>query len=228
MSEETLEPPLPPIDARTEAVAERLFGLKFALRKDDPKHIHDEWEHAADWIRDGYLRQAIEVLATADRTQAASADGSDYEERMRVEYRELTARAGRLRDMLQRYADGTLDFEPTCPITLLSRQLDVMDEYALILRRRANIERISLVRQRIDTAVRGSNEWRGRTDPRMEHGNRQTQKKKQRNDEPVKTKKILVDMIMKWHQAGYSTDEIAPLVPQIPKPEIQAIIQHRE
>lgn len=40
MSDETLEPPLPPIDARTEAVAERLFGLKFALRKDDPKHIH--------------------------------------------------------------------------------------------------------------------------------------------------------------------------------------------
>lgn len=63
MSEETLDPPLPPTDARAEAVAERLFGLKFALRKDDPKHIHDEWEHAADWIRDGYLRQAIEVLA---------------------------------------------------------------------------------------------------------------------------------------------------------------------
>lgn len=155
MSEETLEPPLPPIDARTEAVAERLFGLKFALRKDDPKHIHDEWEHAADWIHDGYLRQAIEVLATADQAQPASADGSDYKERMRrVEYRELTDRAGRLRDMLQRYADGTLDFEPTCPITLLSRQLDVMDEYALILRRRANIEHISLGCQRIDTAAR--------------------------------------------------------------------------
>lgn len=86
MSEETLEPPLPPIDARTEAVAERLFGLKFALRKDDPKHIHDEWEHAADWIHDGYLRQAIEVLAAADQAQPASADGSDYKERMRVEY----------------------------------------------------------------------------------------------------------------------------------------------
>lgn len=154
MSEETLEPPLPPIDARTEAVAERLFGLKFALRKDDPKHIHDEWEHAADWIHDGYLRQAIEVLAAADQAQPASADGSDYGERMRVEYRELTARAGRLRDMLQRYADGTLDFEPACPITLLSRQLKVMDEYALILRRRANIEHISLGEQRIDTATR--------------------------------------------------------------------------
>nr|DAQ97200.1 MAG TPA: hypothetical protein [Caudoviricetes sp.] len=152
MSEETLEPPLPPIDARTEAVAERLFGLKFALRKDDPKHIHDEWEHAADWIHDGYLRQAIEVLSAAN--QADSATASDYKERMRVEYQELTGRADKLRDMLQRYADGTLDFEPTCPITLLSRQLDVMDEYALILRRRANIERISLGEQRIDTATR--------------------------------------------------------------------------
>lgn len=146
MSEETLEPPLPPIDARTEAVAERLFGLKFALRKDDPKHIHDEWEHAADWIHDGYLRQAIEVLATADQ-ELASADGSDYEERMRVEYRELTARAGRLRDMLQRYADGTLDFELVCPISLLSRQLDVMDAYANLLRRRAKIEHVNLEKQ---------------------------------------------------------------------------------
>lgn len=73
---------------------------------------------------------------------------------MRVEYQELTGRAGTLRDMLQRYADGTLDFEPTCPITLLSRQLDVMDEYALILRRRAGIEHISLGEQRIDTATR--------------------------------------------------------------------------
>ena len=82
------------------------------------------------------------------------ATASDYKDRMRVEYRELTARAGRLRDMLQRYADGTLDFEPVCPISLLSRQLDVMDEYALILRRRAGIERISLGEQRIDTATR--------------------------------------------------------------------------
>lgn len=143
MSEETLDPPLPPIDARTEAVAERLFGLKWALRKDSTEIIHEEWQTAPEWIHDGYLRQAIEVLATADQAQPASADGSDYEERMRVEYRDLTARAGRLRDMLQRYADGTLDFEPVCPIGLLSRQLDVMDEYALILRRRAGIQTLS-------------------------------------------------------------------------------------
>lgn len=154
MSKETLAPPLPPIDARTEAVAERLFGLKWALRKDSTEIIHEEWNTASEWIRDGYLRQAIEVLAAADQAEPASAKASGYQDRMRVEYRDLTARAGRLRDMLQRYADGTLDFEPTCPISLLSRQLDVMDEYALILRRRANIEHISLGEQRIDTADR--------------------------------------------------------------------------
>ena len=38
MSKETLAPPLPPTDARTEAVAERLFGLKWALRKAPPNH----------------------------------------------------------------------------------------------------------------------------------------------------------------------------------------------
>ncbi len=34
-------------------------------------------------------------------------------------------------------------------------------------------------------------------------------------------KKILENMIIKWHQAGYALDEIAPLVP---KAEIAAII----
>lgn len=37
-------------------------------------------------------------------------------------------------------------------------------------------------------------------------------------------KKILMDMIIKWHQAGYALDEIAPLMPQVPKAAIAAII----
>lgn len=37
-------------------------------------------------------------------------------------------------------------------------------------------------------------------------------------------KKILMDMIIKWHQAGYALDEIATLVPQVPKAEVAAII----
>lgn len=41
-------------------------------------------------------------------------------------------------------------------------------------------------------------------------------------------KKILENMIIKWHQAGYSLDEIASLVPQVPKAEIEAIIQQHD
>lgn len=42
-------------------------------------------------------------------------------------------------------------------------------------------------------------------------------------------KKILEEMILKWHQAGYALAEIAPLVPQVPKAAIAAIIhQHDE
>lgn len=37
-------------------------------------------------------------------------------------------------------------------------------------------------------------------------------------------KKILENMIIKWHQAGYALDAVAPLVPQVPKAEIAAII----
>ena len=37
-------------------------------------------------------------------------------------------------------------------------------------------------------------------------------------------KKTIADMIIKWHQAGYALDEITPLVPQVPKVEIAAII----
>lgn len=37
-------------------------------------------------------------------------------------------------------------------------------------------------------------------------------------------KKTIADMIIKWHQAGYSLDEITPLVPQVPKAEIAAIV----
>lgn len=88
---------------------------------------------------------AIDVLSAADQADGATA--SDYKERMRVEYQELTGRADKLRDMLQRYADGTLDFEPVCPISLLSRQLDVMDEYANLLRHRAKIEHVHLEKQ---------------------------------------------------------------------------------
>lgn len=79
---------------------------------------------------------------------------SDYKTRMACEYRQLATRADKLRTMLRKQADGKLDFEPTCPIELLRHQLDVMDEYANTLRRRAEIEHVELNRyQRSDADI---------------------------------------------------------------------------
>lgn len=37
-------------------------------------------------------------------------------------------------------------------------------------------------------------------------------------------KKILENMIIKWYRAGYTLEEIAPLVPQVPRAAVAAII----
>lgn len=41
-------------------------------------------------------------------------------------------------------------------------------------------------------------------------------------------KKVLEKMILKWHKDGYALDEIAPLVPQVPKAEIAALIKQHD
>ena len=39
-------------------------------------------------------------------------------------------------------------------------------------------------------------------------------------------KKVLVDMILKWHEDGISLEETARLIPQVPRDQIEAIIQN--
>mgnify|MGYP003409061143 CR=1 FL=1 len=67
-----------------------------------------------------------------------------YKERMVKEYWELHERAVKLGIMLENWANGELDFEPTCPYDLLQSQLCAMDIYLNILKRRAEIENIDL------------------------------------------------------------------------------------
>lgn len=67
-----------------------------------------------------------------------------YKERMVKEYWELHERATKLGIMLENWANGELDFEPTCPYDLLQSQLCAMDIYLNILKRRAEIEGIEL------------------------------------------------------------------------------------
>lgn len=41
-------------------------------------------------------------------------------------------------------------------------------------------------------------------------------------------KKVLSEMVIKWHERGYSVDEIAPLVPQVTRMEIEMLIGQYE
>lgn len=68
----------------------------------------------------------------------------DYKKRTADEYQELGTRMVKLQNMLIKNSNGELDFELTCPVDLLERQLKVMREYMEILEERASIEGIVL------------------------------------------------------------------------------------
>lgn len=80
---------------------------------------------------------------TLDRSAELMLSG-DYRARMAAEWAQVKIRHRRLQEMLDAYREGKLDFEPTCPITLLREQALVMQEYVDILEKRAELEGIRL------------------------------------------------------------------------------------
>lgn len=69
---------------------------------------------------------------------------SDYKERFKAEYYQLKLRYDKLSLMITKWDEGTLEFEPSCSRTLLSRQLHHMRMYMIDLETRAKIEGIDL------------------------------------------------------------------------------------
>lgn len=80
---------------------------------------------------------------TLERTAELMLSG-DYRERMAAEWVQVKIRLSRLQSMLDDYREGKLNFEPTCPITLLREQALVMQEYVDILEKRIELEGISI------------------------------------------------------------------------------------
>ena len=68
----------------------------------------------------------------------------DFKERFKAEYFQLKIRRSGLKNMLDKWKNGTLEFVPMCPFHLLQKQLLVMDEYLEVLEERAKIEDINL------------------------------------------------------------------------------------
>ena len=71
-------------------------------------------------------------------------NGSDFRDRFRAEYLQLSIRLDKLEEMLYRMKTGTLSFTPSCSYELLHEQVVHMKQYKRVLEERAKIENIDL------------------------------------------------------------------------------------
>lgn len=69
---------------------------------------------------------------------------SDYRDRFLAENYQAKIRYQKLNCILDKYEDGTLEFELTCPVGILIEQRDIMEDYLNVLEDRAIIENISV------------------------------------------------------------------------------------
>lgn len=71
-------------------------------------------------------------------------NSTDYKERFKAEYNQLAIRYKGLKTMLDKWDNGTLRFEPTCPRSTYNMQIKAMADYLAVLEARAVMENIVL------------------------------------------------------------------------------------
>lgn len=71
-------------------------------------------------------------------------NSADYKERFKAEYAQLVIRYNGLRNMLEKWDNGTLEFKPTCPRSTYNLQIEAMVNYIAVLEARAVMEDVDL------------------------------------------------------------------------------------
>lgn len=84
----------------------------------------------------------VKFMKLIDTVEMMNSD--DYKDRFKAEYYQLKIRIKGLSVMLDKYANGTLEFTPLCSYNLLYKQLIGMKMYMCSLEERAKIENIIL------------------------------------------------------------------------------------
>lgn len=79
------------------------------------------------------LRDTVELMNSAD-----------YKERFIAEYQQLVIGYKGLRNMLDKWDQGELEFTPTCPRSTYNMQIKAMTDYIAVLEARAVMEGITL------------------------------------------------------------------------------------
>nr|DAZ52566.1 MAG TPA: hypothetical protein [Caudoviricetes sp.] len=71
-------------------------------------------------------------------------NSTDYKERFIAEYDQLVIRYKGLKNMLDKWDKGELNFKPTCPISTYNMQVKAMTDYIAVLEARAVMEGVEL------------------------------------------------------------------------------------
>lgn len=71
-------------------------------------------------------------------------NSTDYKERFKAEYMQMCIRYEKLKAMLDKWDEGKLNFQPTCPRGIYNFQIRAMADYIASLEARAAIENIEL------------------------------------------------------------------------------------
>ena len=79
------------------------------------------------------LRDTVEMM-----------NSEDYKERFKAEYQQNVIRYQKLAAMLEKWDNGELNFEPTCPRSTYNMQIKTMTDYIAVLEARAVMEGIVL------------------------------------------------------------------------------------
>lgn len=81
----------------------------------------------------------MELKETVKMMQSA-----DYKERFKAEYYQVVIRYQKLKTMLQKWDNGELNFNPTCPRSTYNMQIKAMTDYIAVLEARAVMEGVEL------------------------------------------------------------------------------------
>lgn len=79
------------------------------------------------------LRDTVELM-----------ESTDYKERFVAEYQQLVIRYRGLRNIIDKWDQGELEFTPTCPRSTYNMQIKAMTDYIAVLEARAVMEGITL------------------------------------------------------------------------------------
>ena len=81
-------------------------------------------------------------MELSDTVELMNSD--DYKDRFRAEYYQVKIRHQKLDNILHKYNSGSLEFDLSCSIGILTEQLEIMEDYLNALEDRAFTEGISL------------------------------------------------------------------------------------